>query len=156
MCGVIKPVVHQKELKKVATTMIRDEYKLKGFPVNAKNPVLCIAENGEVFLAYNRYSLSLIFKHRNIKKCLGVWPGKINTDCFPLDVESYSNLPAPPEKHRNIDDSPEINVSYEKGVFKKVAYSDRLSDGSIVQVVSEEKELYDYIINVGLKHRNIP
>jgi hypothetical protein len=87
---------------------------------------------------------------------VGIWPGRFTTDCFPLKIECYINLSVPPQEHREIDDSPEIKVIYERpSKFRRVSYVKENFDGNKIDVVSEDECLKNYVIGVGLKYTTL-
>jgi hypothetical protein len=135
--------------------MIRKDFETGGFPINKRCPVLCVSDTGELFIAYNRFTLGLTLKHKVIKKCVGIWPGKFNTDCFPLKVSCYIDTPIPPQEHQLIDDSPEIKVVYEIGgiTFKRISYIREDFKGNKTEIMSMDTELKNYVIKSGLQYK---
>jgi hypothetical protein len=130
--------------------MILKDFKTGGFPISANVPVLCIDEKYALHVAYNRVDLAKILKGNDIKCCYGVWPGKKNTDCFILDIESYAKMPAPPEAHKEIDVAEQVTLYLdEDNNFSKIAY--RTTKGDF-QIVSRDPALLDYIKKMGLKY----
>jgi hypothetical protein len=134
--------------------MIRKDFETGGFPINRQCPVFCVSETGELFIAYNRFTLVLTLRNKPIKKCVGIWPGRFNTDCFPMHVQSYINIPLPPEEHKFIDDSSSIKIIYEKnGVdFNKISYVCEDFKGNKTEIESKDGRLKEYVIKSGLKY----
>jgi len=128
--------------------LVRKDFVEGGFQVNSTSPVICFTNDGTLHVAYDNSSLKNIIVNNNIVNCVGVWPGKMNTDCFPLNVKAYGKK-APPEGYAEIDNCTKITLNYQDGKLANVTYVD--TDG--IQVVAESKELADYIIDVGLNHK---
>jgi hypothetical protein len=135
--------------------VIRKDFETGGFPISRRCPVFCLSDAGELFIAYNRFTLGITLRIRTIKKCVGIWPGKRNTDCFPLRVSCYNAIPVPPKEHQLIDDSPEIKVIYETGgiSFKRISYVSEDLKGNQIKVESTDEKLKDYIIKSGLQYK---
>ena len=70
--------------------MILKDFETGGFPVSRTIPALCFTEEGTLLVAYDPTTLSKICTENKIKICVGVWHGKINTDCFILSPDHYS------------------------------------------------------------------
>ena len=104
--------------------MIRNDFEDGCFPINSRAPVICTTTEGLVLLAYNNYDLKRILDNKNIKirKLLGVWPGKKNTDLFILNPIKYGKL-APPLEHKDIDNAETIVIEYSKSTFQTVMYA---------------------------------
>ena len=135
--------------------MIQKIFENGGFPINKRNPVLLFTTEGELFVAYDRFSLKAVIDSKKITKCVGIWPGKLNTDCFPLNPDKYK-LHAPPEEHRMIDNATDIKAYYfDLTNFKQILYTIENPSGSQNTVISKDKSLLDYITAVGLKHSTI-
>lgn len=136
--------------------MIRREFFDGGFPINKRNPVLCSTNDGDIVVAYNQYDLrKIILENRHITKCMGVWPGKYNSDCFVLDPEKYSNIP--PEEHSIIDSATNIIVYHNKEPmkFKKLVYYTTDSNGTKIEHSSENVDLFTYITRLGLHFKTV-
>lgn len=130
--------------------MIRRDFEKGGFPINRKNPVLCFAEDHLVHIAYDRYTLNQILKIKSIMKCIGVWVGKYETDCFPLNPSSYIGV-SPPKEHKDIDSASDIRVIFNgEGTFVSMSYPS-LTDES--RIVSEDPVLFKYLNDTGLPHK---
>ena len=134
--------------------MVRKDFETGGFPINRRCPVFCFSKAGELFIAYNRFTLGMTLKLKTIIKCFGVWPGKINTDCFPLRVSCYTDTPLPPQEHQFIDDSPDIKIVYENGglIFKRISYVSEDFKGNQTEIESKDEKLKDYLVKSGLKY----
>lgn len=134
--------------------MIRKDFINGGFPINKRNPVFTFMKDGNVKISYNRHDLKRSLEG-DVLKCFGVWPGKINTDCFPLDPQAYAI--GPPEKYKEIDDAWDVTVMYNKETdeFEKVSYMINQDDGTALEVVSSDKPLQEYILKIGLQHKRI-
>ena len=132
--------------------MILTDFKKGGFPITKRSPVICTLPDGTVKIAYNRYDLSKIIKIDKILSCVGMWPGKKNTDCFTLIPDHY--MDAPPEKFKEIDNATEIKTYFylgepEDSSLMKITY---VLEG--VNYETGDKKLMDYINKVGLKHHS--
>jgi len=138
--------------------MLLTDFKNGGFPITRRSPVICTIENGkrdllnkfQVIPAYNRFDLKKIIVTYNVISCVGVWPGKKNSDCFFLDPEYYKI--APPERHKEIDSAKEIIIYYDThGNYMKVVYT--MSEDTY-SIECGKQELLNYIKKVGLKFKN--
>jgi len=132
--------------------MILSDFKRGGFPLTRRSPVICTLPDGTVKVAYNRFELSQIIKVNKILSCIGMWPGKKNTDCFSLDPNHY--MDAPPERFKEIDNATEIKAYFYSGKpqgksLKKITY---ILDG--INFETDDEKLMDYIRKVGLKHNS--
>ena len=135
--------------------MIRKDFEDSGFPICKRAPVLCFSKSGDVHIAYNHYALKRILEEHDILQCMGIWPGKRNTDCFPLNPDEYAKY-APPEKHRDIVDAEEIKVHRGKdGKHLEICYTMRDNRGNCYDVVSQEPELYQYLAEAGLRYKTL-
>lgn len=134
--------------------MIRKDFETGGFPINRRCPVFCVSKEGELYIAYNRFTLGLTLRNRLIKRCVGIWPGKFNTDCFPMHVKSYIDTPLPPKEHQFIDDSSSIKIIYEQDgiIFKRISYIMEDFKGNKTEIKSTDERLKDYVIKSGLKY----
>lgn len=135
--------------------MWRTDLEESGFPISRRNPVLCFmdGDDRDIRCAYSRCQLSRVLKENPVTKMVGVWPGKKNTDVFILNVESYKNIPTPPEEHEEIDSSPEVVVKLGKGGdLRGIAYFNQELNQ---EVVTQDSEVYDYIKAAGVQHRVI-
>jgi len=134
--------------------MILKDFEDGGFPINKRNPVLCFTDQGDLLVAYDRFTLKLIIENRTIKKCVGMWPGKYETDCFPLKPAMYKV--APPEAFRSIDNALSILVYYREGLkFKHLIYVAENTRGEKIEIQSDSPELLEYITKIGLKFKSI-
>ena len=134
--------------------MILKDFEKGGFPLNKRCPVFCSTEHGELYVAYDRFSLKAIIDNKKIKKCVGVWPGKHETDCFLLIPDNYRV--APPIDHREIDNATSIKIFYGKGqTFHRVEYIIEDNQGVKNNFTTENKDLLDYITRIGLKFTSI-
>jgi len=131
--------------------MIKDDFKTGGFPINKIRPIICTMNNENSKVVYNRYDLKKTLKE-NVAHLLGIWPG-YETDCYILDIEAYKDIQAPPEIHKNVDSAIEIKITMEQGDFSKVIYTLRGPNKSQTIIESQDKNLYDYIISIGLKYK---
>jgi len=132
--------------------MIKKDFEDGGFPINRRAPVLCVTENGTVRIAYNNWELSKAVEPGDIKKMLGIWPGRVNTDIFVLHPEYYGKM-APPEEHRTIDNADTIIIEYEGNTFSSVMYSlpENGEKGTIIQ--SKDPKLEQYVKKAGRKYQ---
>jgi len=129
--------------------MIKKDFETGGFPVNNRNPILCLSEDGKLYPAYDRLTLSRIFKSCKVVKCLGIWPGKINTDLYILDPIEYGHI-SPPEGLEDIDSASNVKILLEKtGKFKEIKY---INSSNLKEINSVSQELADYIVKAGIKH----
>jgi hypothetical protein len=133
--------------------MIRNDFIDGGFRINKRCPVFCLSDQAEILIAYDQYALKLAIDNKKIIKCIGVWPGKYSTDCFPLNPEKYRY--APPQLHRDIDNARSIEVNYKAGEFENIIYSIEDLQGIILQVETKDKDLLDYITKIGLQFKSI-
>lgn len=132
--------------------MIRKDFENGGFPVNQKNPIICVADDYKVYLAHDNFTLKQILETKVIKKVIGIWPGKHNTDCFPIKIEACGKI-APPAKHKDIDSASSISIAYKTGgEFCHVSYV--TGDGTNVTQVTDPA-LESYIKLAGLKATNV-
>lgn len=138
--------------------MILNDYETGGFPITRRSPVICFFSDGTVEVTYNRFELKkVIDKHKNLSlsKCLGVWPGKKNTDCFIINPEMYC-AHVPPEIYADIDSAEEIIIVInEKNIFEGVRYTPGPHAKDRTPVISRDQSLINYIIYAGLKCRNV-
>lgn len=135
--------------------MILKDFLTGGFPITRRTPVICSFADGSVEVAYNRYTLKKVTMRTEKSVCLGVWPGKKNTDCFLIDPKYYCEK-VPSEKHANIDSAAEIKViKDEEGVFQGVEYIPGAFALDQTPVVSREKELWEYIKYARLKYKRV-
>ena len=134
--------------------MVIRDFEQGGFPINKRCPVLCFTEQGKLYVAYDRLSLKMVIESAPLKKCVGVWPGKHNTDCFPLNPEYYRV--APPEEHRSIDNAVSIKVFYGVGqIYKYMEYMVENNNGERTEVKTSDVGLLQYITKVGLKFTSV-
>lgn len=131
--------------------MVKKDFETGGFPINNRNPVICLTNESKILIAYNRYKLHYILKYYNVIKCFGIWPGKTNTDIYVLDKNAYGNfVPVPPKEYSDIDNCSEITIVCEKtGSFKEVRF--RIPEQTEMSR-SDSIELANYIVYTGLKH----
>ena len=130
--------------------MIRKDFEDGGFPLNNRAPVMCVTVDGLVLLAYNNYDLKRVLdtKGLQIRKLLGIWPGKRNTDVFVLKPECYGKI-APPKEHKEIDNAETVVIEYAKNsVFSAVLYA--LYQGPIIS--SKDQALEKYLKVAGRKY----
>ena len=134
--------------------MILKDFESGGFPITKRNPVLCFTDSGEVLIAYDRFTLKNFIESKSIKNCVGVWPGKYDTDCFPLNPQMYRH--APPEAFRSIDSALSIAVFYNKDiVFQKLIYTIQNERGEKIDIQSDSVDLLKYITTIGLRFKSI-
>jgi hypothetical protein len=130
--------------------MIRKDFEDGGFPINNRAPVVCITGEGLVFISYNSFNLKKVMdqKGSEIKKLLGIWPGKNNTDFFILNPEKYGKI-APPEEHADIDNAVTILIEYGgDNTFSSVLYS--FSTGPAI--MSRDPALEKFLKEAGKKY----
>lgn len=129
--------------------MIRKDFEDSGFPINRKCPVMSYSDENRLFVSYDNCSLKKAMTEHNIVKCVGIWPGKYDTDIFILNVDSYKDIPAPPIRHKDIDWATEVNIYLDKdGNFEEVVWVESGTEKS-----TDDPALYEYIIKAGRKHR---
>lgn len=126
--------------------MIRNDFWTGGFPINRRLPVLCFSESGEVFVAYNNFTLKRILSEKPIKKAVGIWPGKHDTDCFPIDPEC--EIHAPPKEYVDIDSAEDLEIIYISNVFDHISY--KLKE---INYTSKDESLLDYLKKNGRKYK---
>jgi hypothetical protein len=130
--------------------MIRKDFEDGGFPINNRAPVMCVTVEGLVLIAYNNYDLKRLLdtKDMKIRKLLGIWPGKRNTDIFVLKPECYGKM-APPKEHKDIDNAETIVIEYAKdNNFSAVMYA--LHQGPVT--TSKDPALEGYLKVAGKKY----
>lgn len=137
--------------------MIRDDFKNGGFPICRRCPVFCYTDEGGLFVVYNNYDLHVVLVGRPVVKCVGVWPGKVNTDVFPLDVKVYKSIPPPPKGDRGIDNAEQIDLILDKKHqgAKRIEWVIRDSDGNASRHTSDDPALADYVVKAKRRHRVI-
>lgn len=141
--------------------MLIDDFKNGGFPLTKHTPIICSVispDSKEILkskpiLVYNRYDLKITMEKYTIIYLLGIWPGKKNTDGYPLDILAYSKTPAPPKIHKNIDSAIEIKIFMNHEQFSRIVYKPGPRNEDKVLIESKDKELYDYVKSAGLKHK---
>lgn len=136
-----------------ALIMIRKEYINGGFPVNRRAPILCVTKKS-ILVAYSHYDLKRILESENIIGCVGIWPGKMNTDCFILNPKKYSEW-APPEIHKDIDSAEEVIIYIKNKSFDRIEYKPGPHAEDQTVIVSKDEKLYNYLINIGLKIKKV-
>ena len=135
--------------------MIRYNFEQGNFPISRRSPVICIFER-ILKVVYNRFDLKKAINLPDIRICLGIWPGKKNTDCFVLNPEAYLNSVVPPEEHKDIDSAEKITIMSDlQKKFIKIIYIPGNFDNNKVPIESKDMKLFDYIKNTGLKHETI-
>lgn len=140
--------------------MILNDYRTGGFPLTRRSPIICSISDGTMEVAYSRFMLKKIIdrtkkSNKEIKECLGVWPGKKSTDCFIIDPKDYTAL-VPPEIHADIDSAEEIIVVCdENGVFEGIQYRPGSFAKDRTPVISKDYLLLDYIRYTGLRCGNV-
>lgn len=137
--------------------MIRDDFKLKGFPIGNRNPVITIDKDGKWSASYTRAALKSSITMDTVA-CVGVWAGSSNSDCFVLNPASYSKVPIPPEEFEDIDNALSIKVIFSNKVFDRVCYAvenDQRNDNSIIEKVSKDSRVLDYITEIGLRFSKV-
>lgn len=129
--------------------MLRMDYYTEGFPVNKRIPVICILKDNSILIAYNRFDLRQIIINNTLNTCIGVWPGKINTDVFSINPETYKEI-YPPEINKDIDDANEIEIFFcSPGTnFERLIYT--IGDK---RIESKNPILYQYIKLTNKKYR---
>jgi len=136
--------------------MVLKDFLSGGFPITRRTPVICSFADGTVEVVYNRYALKEVTE-RIVKKstCLGVWPGKKNTDCFLINPEKYCEK-VPPKEHADIDSAVEIKiVRDEDGIFQGIEYQPGPFALNQASIISTDKELFEYIKYARLKSKNV-
>lgn len=133
--------------------MLINDFKEGGFPISNHTPIICVHESGKATPVYSYYDLKETITNNKIIHLLGVWPGKRNTDCYPLDILIYSKVPIPPVLHKNIDSAVKIVIIMESGEFSKVVYRPGPKCDNKTALESNDKELYEYIKKVGLNYK---
>lgn len=129
--------------------MIRDDFIKSGFPVCRRAPLICFVESGFA-VAYNRYELRKILDTHQVSGCVGVWPGKYNTDVFRVDPEAYAKQ-IPPPLHAEIDSATEIAVYL--GEDARVEYVPGPHEQDRTRVVERGSALLDYIKAAALQYK---
>lgn len=128
--------------------MIIKDFETGGFPISRQSPVICLSDNKDLFIAYNNYKLKQIFDNCTVIKCIGVWPGKINTDIFVLSTQYYGKI-APPVEHKDIDNAEKITlISDKNGEVSKLKYI-----LNSIEYVSKDQNLIKYVTSAGRKYK---
>lgn len=143
--------------------MLLPDFKDGGFPINRRSPIIgtVVVVNPDSTkklvhkVVYNRYDLLEMIKKQKVILLLGVWPGAKNTDCFPLDIKTYSKIIPPPEIHKDIDSALEIEIIMKGDRFEKVLYKPGPHKKDNTPIESTDIKLKKYVISAGLKHRII-
>ena len=148
--------------------MIRKDFIDGGFPISRKSPVICtdlsvrpdkgisLKDLSRSVLCYNRFDLKKSIEEwsPNIE-CIGIWPGKKTTDGFILNPDVYKKY-APPEIFKDIDSADSITVIFNTdNIFNRILYTPGTFSDSQVPVMSTDRALYEYAVNVGLKFRAV-
>jgi len=132
--------------------MLLNDFNKGGFPLTRRSPVVVTYTDCSVKVAYNRYDLKELINNvpnnASVASCIGFWPGKKNTDCFILFLDSY-NKNAPPKEHKEIDNASEIIMYTSNGTFVKVIYT--LDDKTFM---GTEEALQNYIKKAGLRYKS--
>lgn len=131
--------------------MINKDFETGGFPVNKTAPIICVDKDYTLYVTWNRCKFKQILDTKNIVKCVGIWPGKFNTDVYPLSVPLYKeqmSLLRPPSDHEDIDNAQNIIIEYKKGKFTGLSYVS--NDGLTFN--SNDEKLHEYIKSTGLPH----
>lgn len=132
--------------------MIRKEFIQSGFPVSRRAPIIGLTFDNELHIFYNHYDLHKLIQIKKISKCIGIWPGKKNTDCFILNPEVYSKY-FPPEIHKDIDSAEEVNVFFVDGRFDRIEYKPGPFSEDRTVILSRDKILYQYLNDIGFKFK---
>jgi hypothetical protein len=133
--------------------MIINDFKEEGFPVSIHNPIICLLRSGKFVPVYNRFDLKSRIEFGTVVSIFGIWPGKRVTDCYPLDLKKYSQIPTPPLLHKDIDSAIKIVILIESGEFSRVIYRPGPLCDNKAAIESNDKKLYEYICQVGLKYK---
>ena len=135
--------------------VINYDFQSGGFPISKTRPVVCVFAGGEVAVASNHTELSrLLSKVRRIvdpepMTCLGVWPGRVNTDVFPLDPEHYGVL-STPKGHEDIDSAVRITVHVNPDLsLDRMEY---VPAGTDIAIVTRDVNLVEYVRDACLKY----
>lgn len=144
--------------------MLRKDFFDGGFPISRRSPVICTFLGNQTdnksprnFICYNRFDLKLAIESCKIKEgefncfCVGIWPGKKTTDGFTMNPQAYIKN-TPEEMHKDIDSASSITVVfYTDNTFSRLLYTPGDYAGNQTPVMSQDKNLYEYVKNVGLK-----
>jgi len=132
--------------------MVRKEFIQGGFPVNRRAPIIGLTSDNELHIFYSHYDLHKLAQTKEISKCIGIWPGKKNTDCFILDPKVYSKY-SPSVIHKDIDSAEEINVFFSGSDFDRIEYKPGPFAENRTTIISRDKKLYQYLNNIGVKFK---
>lgn len=103
-------------------------------------------------MAYSNADLKRILDKIDKPILMGFWPGKKGSDVFVLNPAHYG-LYTPPDGHSDIDSSEDVTVYQIGGVFDRVEYIPGPHADDHTKITSKDMVLYDYINNVGLRHK---
>lgn len=107
---------------------------------------MCVSEKNEVFVAYNNFTFKKILNEKTIIKAIGIWPGKFDTDCFPIDPKC--EIYAPPAEYKDIDSVENLEIIYVSNAFDHISY-----ELNGVNYTSKDQLLLDYIKKSGRSHK---
>lgn len=135
--------------------MVRSDFLNRGFPISRRVPVICFILEGKLSyteVAYNHFDLKKIIDNNKILSCVGIWPGKKTTDAFSINPDAYCDFLLP-EKFKDIDSALQITVFMENGNFDRVEYIPGPHEQDQRLHTTRDKNVYTYLINVGLKFK---
>lgn len=148
--------------------MIRKDFYEGGFPISHRSPVICtdvspriekeisLAGIPRTIVCYNRFDLKKVIEDWSPDiECIGIWPGKKTTDGFILNPDVYRKF-IPVEMHKDIDSADSITIIFfSDNSFSRILYTPGAFANSQIPVMSQDRALYDYVINAGLKFKAV-
>jgi hypothetical protein len=109
-------------------------------------------------ICYNRFDLKKAIELSGVNSCvcMGIWPGKKTTDGFILNPGSYTTLSSP-EEHKDIDSAESITVAFhpDTNAFTRLYYTPGAFAENQTMIMSQDKALYEYVKNSGLKFKSV-
>jgi hypothetical protein len=127
--------------------MFRKDFATGRFPISKRSPVIGFGKDG-VTVAYNRRDLK-VMANTSGNTLIGVWPGNRNTDLFYINLESYKDVPVPPDGHEDIDSAELVTIRYTTPeMFDHVVYI--LPEQT--PIICKDPKIVDYIRKSGIKH----
>jgi hypothetical protein len=133
--------------------MIRKDFYDSGFPLCRRAPIICVDDKGDIYPVYNGYDLKLVIDNKKVLKMIGIWPGKMNTDVFVLNPETYGKY-APPEEYKEIDSAEDVTIRIDlAGETVCVEYVPGPHEKDRTLIVSRNKDLINYLKNAQKSYK---
>ena len=132
--------------------MILKDFLRGGFPIGRRSPVLCLYGGHLAEVACSNAELKKILEKVEKPILMGFWPGKKGSDVFVLNPAFYGRY-VPPAGHDDVDSAEDMVVFMGAGKFDRVEYVPGPHAADRTKVVCSDPKLYEYINDVGLRHR---